>query len=281
MTWNKFNGQYSVACYWKNGVITPLSFTTDPTNQFAPYGGKARGIALYGSDIYVVGSDELHGVNTACYWKNGVITHLDNVAYDQSEATGITIQGNDVYISGYEQSLGAVYWKDGVVTKEASNKEAKANSIAADGNGNVYLAGFDYTSTGALVATGWNKGANSMLAENISAYQTSATGITLQGTDVLVSGIITPNNKPNNDIAVYWKNGTAVYLTNDSSLANAYGITTQGNDIYVVGEYTFGPYSVPPYSPSQPTYATYWKNGKAVQVSNLPSSASAILIVPH
>lgn len=63
-------------CYWKNGLKTQLTNTSN-TN--------AAGISIFGTDIYVSGQEN----DKACYWKNGTSVSLSGLS---SVATSIIVQ---------------------------------------------------------------------------------------------------------------------------------------------------------------------------------------------
>jgi hypothetical protein len=73
---NAFN---NVAAYWKNNTKILLADTL--------VNSSARGIAVNGNDVYIVG-----GYNTdAVYWKNGVMNKLTKPVVEYGGATGIVI----------------------------------------------------------------------------------------------------------------------------------------------------------------------------------------------
>ncbi len=107
--------------YWKNGAATPLTNGNVLNNAY--------GIAVNGTDVFVVGSTPIYGsVSAATYWKNNVpvILSTGTVAPPSgslfSAAYAIALNGADVYIAGsvwinasnYEA---AYYWKNGTATQ--------------------------------------------------------------------------------------------------------------------------------------------------------------------
>ena len=96
--------------YWKNNDMVRL-----PSNNRY---GEVSQIATSGSDVYAVGYYDKPNANiighTACYWKNGVLTELEDGAV--TNAAFIDKSGN-VYIAGAkgktEKEYKACYWKNG------------------------------------------------------------------------------------------------------------------------------------------------------------------------
>ena len=166
--------------------------------------GVATGIALSGTDVYWSTyyqqvTNPYTGQVTlpvAGYYKNGVLSLLEDSTGTTSYATAIFVSGNDVYVAGQRLSKSngksiALYWKNGVAFPLSdSTANATATAITVSGS-NVYVAGYE--------AVG---------------VQTEAGG---------------------NSMAKYWKNGTAVALTNGNNPAEATGIAVSGNDVYVCG----------------------------------------------
>lgn len=72
--------------------------------------------------------------------------------------------------------------------------------------------------------------------------------------DVYVCGSVKVGN---NDVAVYWKNGVAVYLTQSPNNGGLNDIFVVGNDVYACGYEEFDGASV----------AKYWKNGVGTALS--------------
>ncbi len=111
--------------YWKNDSVIALQ---------APYEGMATGIALAGTDVYVVGSQYHTTQYQACYWKNGTLSYLPQQKGNGSYATGVATYSSDAYTSGadFDGNFGytAVYWKNGnEVLLTDGTKYAQANGI--------------------------------------------------------------------------------------------------------------------------------------------------------
>jgi hypothetical protein len=254
----------AVATYWKNGVPAYLNDTTSTS--------AANAIAVSGTDVYITGfvaASNNHIVTT--YWKNGVINIIgDNTVYSGGRA--IAVQSSDVYVAGsVDDGHGfyATYWKNGVAVTVPTVKTGYLSQlfgISVNSN-DVYLAGQVYgvVATGAspvLVSTSWKNGAATILTDGTTA--SIADAIAIQGSDVYVSGYITPAG--GKTIAGYWKNGTFTALGDGTANTDAPAIAIQGSDVYVAGNNSAG-------------NATYWKNGTAVQLSSSSSAAFAIALV--
>lgn len=74
------------------------------------------------------------------------------------------------------------------------------------------------------------------------------------------------NNSSGVSIAMYWKNGVAVSLTNGTKDAGLYGIAASGNDVYAVGY---------EYNNQTTAVAKVWKNGVATSLTNGTRTAFA------
>lgn len=99
-TVHKPGDAYGRAVFWKNGTETDL---TDGTAQ-----AYATGIAVIGTDVYIVGQNNLPdngntaGLSVAALWKNQTLVPLAGalVLSYGSFAKGIALNGNDVYVTG-------------------------------------------------------------------------------------------------------------------------------------------------------------------------------------
>jgi hypothetical protein len=94
---------------------------------------------------------------------------------------------------------------------------ANVFSIEVVGN-DVYLAGFEYNGTSANNAKYWKNGTATILAAG-----PQANSMAVFGNDVYVAGN-QPNPTTANSMAVYWKNGQAIPLTDGTTNAYAYAV---------------------------------------------------------
>jgi len=161
-----------------------------------------------------------------------------------------------VYVSGYtktgQYSNTGGYWKNGILTTVP--KTNSINSIIVSGN-NVYVLGTNgYWKNQVYTDLGMNSTLNSIYISN---------------NDVYVAG---SERIGDTSTASYWKNGTLVILTSNtdtSSFVNtgfyvsefhysvANSIFVSGSDVYVAG-----------YVNATGDQVTYWKNGKAIYITN-------------
>src|SRR5690606_4241464 len=140
---------------------------------------------------------------------------------------------------------GAGYWIDPSI----GVREYRAMAVA---NGVVHIAGEIYgygRNNGAVVCH--MRGDEEIRYNDLDDFALVYDIYTTDG-DVYLSGQERTSQLADN--AVYWKNGTPVYLTNDEGTntfqARAATITVSGNDVHVAGDIMGVP--------------TYWKNGEAV-----------------
>lgn len=214
-------------------------------------------------DIYIAG---LHGSNAA-YWKNGTEVDLASVpgspAADAIAVSGSTVVAagasliNLAYVQGYVWTNGAA------VALNDNGLQTQPNSVALSGS-DVYVAGysFNYDPNNPVgYAVLWKNGVPTHLTASITSADNGlniATQVVLSGSDVYVAGsqFVTTQS---GDVpqALYWKNGTAVTLTDGSYAAGASGIAVSGSDVYVSGVVC---------NPDCAPY--YWKNGAGTQLAS-------------
>jgi hypothetical protein len=80
-----------------------------------------------------------------------------------------------------------------------------------------------------------------------------------------------------NYIGTYWKNGTATYLSSNTSNAVANSIAVNGTDVYIAGSSASYPLSL---SYDTATIAKYWKNGLALSLTQtqVQSGANSVIV---
>ena len=183
--------------------------------------------------------------SVATVWKNGTPLTLPGFApvglvdsgkyanrFYEDYVSAMYIAGSDVYVAGgtsYNLPAHARYWKNGT--------------------------GVDLGAT--LIYSGSN---------NSGGFPTT-TGIFVSGNDVYVSGF--QQSAGWRTMAIYWKNGTPVYLSTDSlsgSVANS--IFVNGSDVYAAGWQNIGNYS----------RAMLWKNGTATPLTGDDVSSTAMAV---
>jgi len=136
-----------------------------------------------------------------------------------------------------------------------SSSQLKNNTIT-----DVYVAGWENSSpdsSAVSLAKYWKNGNAVVLSEKPSR----ASFIAVSGNDVYVAGQVAGSN---HDIAVYWKNGVEIDLTDGSNEAGANSIFVQGTDVYVAGQ--------------DGAAAMYWKNGMPV-VLDANATVSNIVVL--
>ncbi|MBL7700709.1 MAG: hypothetical protein JNM14_00545 [Ferruginibacter sp.] len=244
------NGTIGVAAYWKNGVATQVTNGTKASVAYA--------IAVSGSDIYVGGIeiDDPSGHATLKYWKNGVPTTL-SMSSSLAEFGSMTVVGKDVYVSGSEMenmTHVAKYWKNGIETKLTDGtNHASANAIAVSGN-DVYVLGSEWGSGTKL----WKNGTAINLPGLRGPYS-----IAVAGKDVYVgcNQLIGTT-----EVAVYWKNGQVVRLSDGTKDARLRSIAVDNNGVVHATGSEIDHINVP-----IPRYSVgkYWNSkGASVNLSN-------------
>jgi len=188
---DQFNGQHTVAVYWKNGVQVKL--TDGKADAYA------RKIVVSGSDVYVIGSERnQHGNLEARFWKNGA-----RVEFEGSIASSLYVEGDDVYISGNFGSA-TKYWKNGsLISLTESLQQATSTIFVVDGN--VYT-----TSPGKY----W-KGNQSFDLES-ETDNPNISSLYVVGDDVFVGGFQSVGETYK---ARFWKNGEPIDVTDGTNNA--------------------------------------------------------------
>jgi len=262
------NSPLQHAAYWKNGVINNLSFGTSST-----FNSIARGIAINGSDVYVVGeyTDHSNGnaVSKPILWKNGIPQDLSYNSF-QATASAIALIGSDVYITGFSSLSSnsiriATVWKNGVATRIAgSSINSWGKDIAVNGS-DVYITGYTAPADNSSnTAVYWKNGVLNPIRSNADAE-----AITINNNNVYVAGLV--HYSDGNIQAASWKNGVATVYGPLNTLITS-DITVSGSDTYVLAQSGFL------LDPQNNIY--YYKNGAAYLVS-YNAIGTRMLVVQH
>jgi hypothetical protein len=221
-----------------------------------------NGIFVSGTgDVYVAGTVWYNGQSNvpyttptaayplsgyiATYWKNGKAVNLPSMGYlaggssttseHDDYVSGIFVNGGDVYVSGGSNE----YIIDSANTYQFARYWKNGVSVNLS-------AGLIDSSTGGTVTS-----------------RPNTTGIFVSGSDVYVSGTLSGSQ------ALYWKNGTPIFLTGTGTLgAAAQSILVAGGDVYAVGYV----------DSAASSYAAIWKNGIHKTLSAYPSTANGIAV---
>jgi hypothetical protein len=156
----------------------------------------------------------------------------------------------------------AVYWKNGTLVPLTDGTQyANVYKIIASGT-DIYITGCE-----GPVAKYWKNGKPVNL--NDGSKVNAATSIAISGSDIYVSGF----ESDGINIAKYWKNGVPVNLTDGIKYATTTCIVVYGPDVYVTGAEQSSPYSI--ISGASKYVAIYWKNGKAIKLTDGTNNAWA------
>lgn len=261
-----------LAKYWKNGAITTLG-----TNE-----SVANAISVNGDDVYTGGWEIINGFDLPRYWKNGTGTTVNvtdpiisQVVTGNGSCNGIFINNNNVYAVGsYRNSQGRFSpWEstNGVIpanTIPNNDKHCFANAAFVIGNDKYVAGNQNNPTTGLAMATIWKNGNATTLTTGTASVGV-ATSAFVVGGDVYVAGYEQEDYYGGGpSFAKYWKNGTPVKLSTQSSAAT--GIAVFGNDVYVSGWENNGTNNT----------AKYWKNGVPINLGDaLHISAGSAIVV--
>ncbi|HJA98306.1 MAG TPA: hypothetical protein H9779_01730, partial [Candidatus Alistipes avicola] len=147
-----------------------------------------------------------------------------------------------VYVVGAYNDNTAALWIDGVQQDLSDGGiSAVANDVYVTQTGDIYVVGWDTSSTGISRAVLWTNGQMTYLSDGTKDVQ--AKSVAVYGGDVYVAG-----NEVGTSNEVYlWKNGVATILPSTANYAEVGSMAISDNgDIYVAG-YDNGP--------------VVWKNG--------------------
>lgn len=222
---------------------------------------KDHNNAATGPFLYVGGSTSGTGV----YWKTSlsqpVLKPVPNVVASSRNITSIVSSGNTIYKAG--QIAG--YWKnDSFITLTGASV---IQYLTLSGT-TVYASGSDISGNLAYWVDKTENSLGIVLPTNVGVSSYAVSGMTLSGTNVLVSGnLYVETNPPSQDTAAYgnfglfWNNGNLKVFGPGISLGLGYnataGVVALGNDIYMAGRL-----------PDSTQAGGYWKNGVWNSINN-------------
>lgn len=254
LTQESISGKYT-AKYWKNDVATTLN--SDINSSI-----NAAKMVVDNTNVYVSGSETSSGFTFPCYWKNTTKFILPAPS-PQPIATGIAVEGNNVYTCG-TSLIGnvskAIYWKNQNYFEITNGSDySSAEGIAVSGT-KIYVIGLTQSSQ-IFYSRLWIDG----IPQTISSLDSRVSSIIIKENNIYISG------KEKNSSGIYepkyWiYNLLSNMFTKIDLPTNSTSITSgtsalflNGTDIYVVGFER---------NASGRDFATYWKNGQKVVVSD-------------
>jgi hypothetical protein len=249
------NGEWG-ACYWVDGVREELS------------GGYiATDIVVSNGNVYTSGS-----ADDACYWINQTRYDLPG---DGGEGEAIAVDGNDVYVAGWFNN-GSCYWKNGQRINLTTNAESQAFSVGIRSNGDVYVGGYYMNNHHYYIPCFWKNGNRTNLPIPSGGDGEVYDIAFMDGNMRYYAGYVlkTSSFAGYTPTAVYWRHTTRTDLPMGGSTwdiygAGAYGITIDGDDIYVAG-YTDWFEFTGQEETTGGTFPQYWKNSTIYDLDGGP-----------
>jgi len=284
----KHNGQ-DMACYWKDGVRTNLSFSAGKSVTLTYSDFITTAITVSEGSIHIAGNHytadmieveegSYYMINerlSAFYWKDGVITYLPAEETVETIASAIAVSDGSVYIAGYyyydnNNSYIACYWKDGVKIDLPSGTDGASALAIAISEESVYIAGMEGFMKKACY---WKDGVKIDLpVESVAA---TARGIAVSDGSVYVAGYYNHNNSYTT--ACYWKDGVKIDLPFGTEGAYAFAITISEDSVYIAGELLallYDSYG----NAYNPRTACYWKDGVRTELPGTNASVKSIAV---
>jgi hypothetical protein len=245
------------ACYWVDGVRVEL-----------PGGYIATDIVVSNGNVYTSGS-----ADDACYWINQTRYDLPG---NGGVGEAIAVDGNDVYVAGWYNN-GSCYWKNGERINLTTNAISQAFALGIRNNGAVYVGGYYMYNNHYYIPCFWKNGNNRHVLPVPSGGDGEVYDIAfMDGNMRYYAGYVlkTSSFAGYTPTAVYWRHTTRTDLplggsTFDIYGAGAYGITIDGDDVYVAGytdwfEDTNNPYT------TGGSFPQYWKNSTIYDLEGGP-----------
>ena len=162
-----------------------------------------------------------------------------------------------VYVVGAHSNNTAALWIDGVQQDLPDGGiSAVANDVYVTASGDIYVVGWDTSSTGTARAVLWTNGELTYLSDGTKDVQ--AKSVAVYGSDIYVAG----NEVGTSNTVYLWKNGVPTVLPSVANYAEVGSMAISENgDVYVAG-YDNGP--------------VIWKNG--VKTGDVLGDASTQLL---
>ena len=274
---------HGIPTYWKNA--RPVYYTNG-TIGYNGTAAEATSIVVIGNDVYMAGYAQFCGPfrcgDRGMFWKNGNSVSIDLPTYPNS----LAFSNNDIYIAGssmYLEGTGgnAAYLKNETKIELPSGSTGSISTAIAVSGNDVYVAGIGITGNinngpQKYIAKYWKNSNAINLTDGTNGAQ--AWSIAVSGNDAFVAGVEwngrsyqdASGNTYKKSVAKYWKNSQPVILTDGTEDAYAESIAVSGTDVYVAGtEWNGKSYQI-----QGSTYiyrksiAKYWKNGKAVNLTD-------------
>ena len=248
-------GSNDAATVWKNGVAT---FLTNGTNN-----AEARRVFVSGTDVYVVGFEEIGSGRESRVWKNGVLYNFGGCG-SNAYAVDIFISGTDVYVAGVENCSGSpnaklTVWKNGVAIAFTNGTTlAVPNSLSVSG-ADVYVSGEENN-----VQKIWKNGVATTIPNSTSSPYGWENAVCASGADAYVAY----NSDVPASIPKIWKNGVVTDLANISGFSLVHDVFVSGSDVYVAGE-------DPAAGGPGLSVAVFWKNGVRTALTDGTNFADA------
>jgi len=229
---------------------------------------KAFAWAMYIIDSFVIiGGEE---DNIAKYWMvnitTGIVSSSSLTNELKSSVYSICVGKGDLIFFAGESKNNAVYWELNPVTNNIrehkltnGTNNSRATSIITS-NDVIYITGYE-----GKIAKYWRNNIETALTDGTKNAEASA--IYISGSNIYIAGF-------EGNEAKYWKDGLPVTVTSEVFSSTLYSFFGSGNDdretTIVMGGLTsiFVSGSDIYYTGSLNRFASYWKNGNPVDVSN-------------
>ena len=284
----------------------------DPSNDGPDDDGDGicNDYLIAGHTVYIAGdSYNSEGVNTTCYWVDGMRYELpggawvtdivvsngnvyvsgtaDGACYwinqerydlpgNDGEGEAIAVDGNDVYVAGWYNN-GSCYWKNGERINLTTNATSQAFAIGIRDNGSVYIGGYFMNNHHYIIPCFWKDGNNRTSLPVPEGGDGEVNDIAIMdGTMRYYAGYTLRPDYFAGYVpkAAYWRHTTRTDLPLGGSSMDIYGakgwgIALDGNDVYVAGSTDWYEFWGQEET-SGGTFPQYWKNSTIYDLEGGP-----------